>query len=136
VKHVFLDSGAFFALLVAEDTFHQRAIELFQRADAENWDLVTTNLIVVETYTLILARTRRGRDNAIAFLDSFDSSSVHVERITKSDEALGAEIVRTQQDKMYSLCDAISFAVMRRMGIVETISFDKHFREYGQFIVL
>ncbi|MGB7413941.1 MAG: PIN domain-containing protein [Thermosynechococcaceae cyanobacterium] len=136
MKQVFLDSGAFFALLVAEDSVHQRAVELFQRADSENWDLVTTNLIVVETYTLILARTRRGRDNAVAFLDSLDSSTVCVERITKNDEALGAEIVRTQQDKMYSLCDAISFAVMKRMGIVETISFDKHFREYGQFIVL
>lgn len=136
MKQVFLDSGAFFALLVAEDAFHQRAIELFQRADSENWNLVTTNLIVVETYTLILARTRRGRDNTVAFLDSLDSSTVHVERITKNDEVLGAEIVRTQRDKMYSLCDAISFAVMRRMGIVETISFDKHFREYGQFIVL
>jgi predicted nucleic acid-binding protein len=122
MRQVFLDSGAFFALLVAEDTFHQCAVELFQHADSEGWVLVTTNLVVIETYALLLARTRRGRDNAIAFLNSIEASACHIERITKEDEAEGIEIVRAHQDKTYSLCDAISFAVMKRMGIAEAIS--------------
>ncbi|KAI9134312.1 type II toxin-antitoxin system VapC family toxin [Acaryochloris sp. CCMEE 5410] len=136
MKPVFLDSGAFFALLVVEDAFHQRAADLFQQANSEGWHLITTNLVVVETYALILARTRKGRDHAVAFLNGLDTSACHIERITEQDEALGAEIVRTHRDKTYSLCDAISFAVMQRLGIAETISFDKHFREFGQFIVL
>ncbi len=136
MKQIFLDSGAFYALLVAEDAFHQRAVELFQRADSEGWTFVTTNLVVIETYALLLARTRRGRDNAIAFLDSVEASACQVERVTMDDEANGIEIVRAHQDKTYSLCDAISFAVMKRKGIAEAISFDRHFREYGQFIIL
>ncbi|MEO0375965.1 MAG: hypothetical protein AAF329_15335 [Cyanobacteria bacterium P01_A01_bin.17] len=136
MKQVFLDSGAFFALLVAEDAFHKRAVTLFQLANAENWILVTTNLVVVETYAPILARTRNGRNNAVAFLDSLGASECRVERVTENDEAVGTEIIRTQQDKTYSLCDAISFAVMKRMAITEVISFDKHFREFGQFVVL
>ena len=35
MKQVFLDSGAFFALLVVEDAFHQYAISLFQRASSK-----------------------------------------------------------------------------------------------------
>jgi predicted nucleic acid-binding protein len=34
----------------------------------------------------------------------------------------------------YSYCDALSFAVMERLGVAEAIAFDRHFREYGCFI--
>ena len=45
-------------------------------------------------------------------------------------------LVRAHEDKMYSLCDAASFVVMERLGIREAIAFDRHFREYGQFVIL
>lgn len=136
MKQVFIDSGTFFALLVADDAFHRQSVGLFRRADSERWQLVTTNLVVVETYALLLARTRRGRDNAIAFLDSLDMSDCRVERVSIDDEVAGIAIIRAHQDKTYSLCDAISFAVMERLRITEAISFDRHFREYGKFTLL
>jgi len=40
------------------------------------------------------------------------------------------------RDKDYSLCDALSFVVMERLGISEAIAFDRHFREYGRFTIL
>jgi predicted nucleic acid-binding protein len=45
-------------------------------------------------------------------------------------------LVREHQDKAYSLCDALSFVVMERLGIYEAIAFDRHFREYGRFALL
>ena len=36
----------------------------------------------------------------------------------------------------FSYCDAMSFAVMERLGIVEVVSFDGHFQPYGQFVAL
>jgi hypothetical protein len=39
-------------------------------------------------------------------------------------------------DKTYSLCDALSFAVMERLKISRAASFDAHFRQYGKFVVL
>ena len=68
MKRVFVDSGGFFALLTAEDRFHDHARSLFSRANAERWRLVTTNAVVVETYSLLLARSRGGRRAALAFL--------------------------------------------------------------------
>ena len=136
MRQVFLASGAFFALLVAADAFHTRATELFRRADSEGWALVTTNMVVVETYALLLARTRSGRDNAVRFLDALAGSTCTVERVTAEDEAVAATVVRAHRDKTYSSGDAISFAVMERLKINDVVSFDRHFREYGKFTVL
>ncbi|QFS42882.1 PIN domain-containing protein [Nostoc sphaeroides CCNUC1] len=36
-----------------------------------------------------------------------------------------------RQDKTYSLCDAVSFVLMRRQGIMEALTTDKHFEQEG-----
>ncbi len=136
MKRVFVDTGGFFALLVAEDRNHEHARRLFERAAAERWRLVTTNAVVMETYTLLLVRTRAGHAKAVAYLEGLKGSAVRVERVRASDEALGLELVRRHADKDYSLCDAYSFVVMQRLGLREAIAFDRHFREYGKFTLL
>ena len=52
------------------------------------------------------------------------------------DESRAISILRSHEDKTYSYCDALSFAVMERLGIAEAVAFDRHFREYGRFTVL
>jgi len=73
---VFVDTGGFVALLVAEDQMHPRASALFESASRERWALVTTNTVVIETYSVLLARAkdlsfvvmeRLGITEAIAF---------------------------------------------------------------------
>lgn len=133
MRRVFVDSGGFFALLVAQDASHALAATSFARAEGEHWSLLTTNVVVVETYALLLARTRAGREVAIRFLDALESSSLQVERVTAEDEQRAIRLVRTHADKTYSLCDALSFVVMERLGVEEAIAYDRHFREYGRF---
>lgn len=136
MKLIFVDSGGFFALLVREDRFHERARILFQRANSERQHLVTTNAVVIETYALLLTRTYNGRQNVIAFLDMIASDAYQIERICATDEDAAIRLVRSHQDKSYSLCDALSFMVMERLGIHEAIAFDRHFHEYGRFTIL
>ncbi len=136
MRRVFVDSGGFFALLAREDQFHDRAQSLFQRANDERWRLVTTNVVVIETYTLLLTRSQSGRDNAIRFLDMIKDDGYNVERVRKADEERAIALVRAHQDKAYSLCDALSFVVMERLRIQEAIAFDRHFRAYGRFTIL
>lgn len=138
MRQVFVDTGGFVALLVAEDRMHSRAVELFDSAIRERWALVTTNAVVVETYSVLLARARDGRRAAIAFLDAVEASggALVVERIHLGDDRAAASLVRAHSDKTYSLCDALSFVVMERLGITSAISFDRHFREYGRFTIL
>lgn len=136
MKSVFVDSGGFFALLAPEDRLHARAQALFQRANQDSWLLVTTNAVIFETYALLLARSRAGRDNAIRFLDMIANDAYQVVRVRKTDEEQAMALVRAHQDKAYSLCDALSFVVMERLRITEAIAFDRHFQTYGRFTLL
>jgi predicted nucleic acid-binding protein len=136
VKRVFVDTGAFFALRVPEDRFHEHARVLYQRANVEHWRLITTNAVLIETYSLLLSRARGGRRTAIEFLDMIASDDYRVERTRITDEQRAVALLRAHDDKTYSLCDALSFVVMERLRIKEAIAFDRHFREYGRFTIL
>lgn len=71
------------------------------------------------------------------FLDWLDRvESTRRERITEEDEGKAVALVRDHDDKTYSLCDALSFTVMERLGIREAIAFDSDFRSYGRFTIL
>jgi predicted nucleic acid-binding protein len=94
LKPVFVDSGGFFALLVQGDAAHSSARILFEQAQAESWRLITTNAVVIETYALLLVRTREGRSKAIEFLDRLDRTTVHVERVHVEDERQAIALVR------------------------------------------
>ena len=136
MKRVFVDSGGFFALLVPQDVSHDAARQIFLRAEAEHCGLVTTNVVVIETYALLLSRTGTGRLAAIGFLDALERSPIHVERVRRGDEERAVALVRSHSDKTYSLCDALSFVVMARLGIGEAMVYERHFREYGRFPIL
>lgn len=96
--------------------------------------LVTTNLVIAETYNLI--RRRLGHMPAINFLDSLRQSS----RLIKvySDHALESEaesILRRYLDQDFSLVDAVSFALMRTRAITQAFAFHQHFLVVGFTLV-
>lgn len=136
MRRVFIDTSAFFALGVSQDRNHARARELFSEADRESWRFITTNAVVFETHALLLNRARAGRDKALEFLGLVEADSFFVVRVSKGDEERAIALVRAHVDKSYSLCDALSFAVMERLGIKEAVAFDRDFLSYGRFAVL
>jgi predicted nucleic acid-binding protein len=136
LKQVFVDTGGFVALVVPQDANHPRARELFEQSEADRWVLNTSNTVVVETYSALLARARDRRNAALKFIDSLSGTAIKVERVRLKDEVRALDLVRKHKDKLYSLCDAQSFVVMERLGIREAIAFDRHFRDYGRFTIL
>jgi predicted nucleic acid-binding protein len=136
VKRVFVDTSGFFALLCSEDRSHERARALFAEADAQRWRLVTTNAVVIETHALLIARLREGRRHGIEFLNRMERTEFRVVRVRAGDEARATALLRRHTDRDYSFCDALSFIVMERLKLKEAIAFDRHFREYGQFVIL
>ena len=83
---VFVDSGAWFAIQVADDAHHAAASEALPALLEGSKTLVTSNLVVGETYTLL--RLAKGHREARRFLDKLALSgklervfvSEHVER--------------------------------------------------------
>lgn len=132
----FVDTGAFFALIASDDVHHARATALFEQAGSEAWDLVTTNVVVAETHALLVSRLRGDRRHALGFLQFLDEDGYEVVTVTAGDHAAAVALLRSHTDKTYSLCDALSFVVMDRLGVSRAIAFDRHFRQYGHFNVL
>jgi len=122
------------ALADLGDGNHQAATNIQHQLVATRSRLFTTNYLIDETYTLILARA--GYQYAIRFLDELRKGAVSVLRITNSDERQAEQILRQYADKRFSYTDATSFAVMERVGIEAAFTFDRNFTEYGRVLVL
>lgn len=56
---------------------------------------------------------------------------IQIIRAKGVDEERGRAIIDLYEDKDYSLCDAIAFAVMERLGCLLAFTFDNHFRQHG-----
>ena len=102
MKRVFVDTGGFLGLLVSADASHSRARQLFTRANAERWRLVTTNAVVFETYGVLLIRSRDRRAACMTFLDLVAAGACRIERVRREDEADAVSILRSHGDKTYS----------------------------------
>jgi uncharacterized protein len=130
-RAVLWDSSALLALIDADDADHRRARVAADAIAAARQPSFLTNYIEVEAHALLLRRL--GRSLAREWLLS---GGLPVLRASPREEQLGKEILVRHADKDFSLCDAISFAVMELRSVRAAFSFDKHFRQYGRFQVL
>jgi uncharacterized protein len=129
-REIFVDAGAWIAVVNQRDDFHTEASACYSRLLRERRPLVTTNLVIAEAYAII--RRYSGHQAAMQFLDSTRQSS----RLTKiySDVAVEAEaekLLRRYADQDFNLADAVSFIVMQQRGIGEAFAFDRHFTTAG-----
>lgn len=90
-----------------------------------------TNYVEVETHALLVRKL--GRTLA---RDWLLRGRLPVLRVLPAEEARAKELLATHEDKDWSLCDAISFAVLETRGVRLAFSFDRHFRQYGRVEVL
>ena len=131
---LFVDTGAWYALADRFDQYHEQASALFPRVLREYPRLVTTNLVIAETYVMI--RRKLGHEAAITFIEKISTSP----KLSKvySDRALEEEaetILRDFDDQDFSYTDAVSFAVMRQNSISKAFTFDKHFVTAGFAVI-
>ena len=130
-RGVLWDSSAILALLDADDADHEAAKEAAARIATEKRPGFITNYVEVETHALLLRNL--GRSLAREWLLT---GGLPVVRALMEEENRAKEILAVHTDKDWSLCDAISFAVMESHGVQRAFSFDGHFRQYGRFKVI
>jgi predicted nucleic acid-binding protein len=127
---LFVDSGAWLAVIDPRDQHHEPARVFHRQAIEGRVQLVTTNLIVAETYTLL--RRRIGQRTAIQFLDLIETSH-RLTRVwsTPELEVVAEELLRKHDDQDFSYVDAVSFAAMEELGLKAAFAFDHHFEVMG-----
>ncbi len=130
----FSDTGFFYALHDPNDKWHAPCVALLSQVQRHGYILVTTNLVIAETHALLLHR--KGRAIALAWLDNIEHIA-QIERATKADEIRAKEILRQYLDQDFTFTDAISFAVIERLGLRVALSVDRHFEAFkGNFVTL
>ena len=130
-RAVLWDSSAILALLDADDADHARAVEAARTLAADRRPSFVTNYIEVEAHALLLRKL--GRALARQWLLT---AGLPVVRATVREEQHSREILARHTDKNWTLCDAISFAVLDARGVKCAFTFDRHFRQYGRIDVI
>jgi predicted nucleic acid-binding protein len=114
---------------------HTVAKRVYGAAAQRGIRLVTTAFVIAEVHTLIL----RWRDVRVGerFLSvAFDSASHTI--VDVNQELIAAAIARwihRYDDQDFSLCDAVSFEVMRRERLEHALTFNRHFTVAGYEIL-
>lgn len=122
-----LDTSGLFCLIDKRELHQVTAVELYDRATVR----LTHNYILAE---LVALGNARGipREALLEFSDRLLTDG-EVELVWV-DEALhrqALDLLLARPDKRYSLCDAVSFVLMRDRGETEALTTDRHFEQEG-----
>jgi predicted nucleic acid-binding protein len=130
-RGVLWDSSAILALLDADDADHRGAVTVARQIAAERRPSFITNYIEAEAHGLLLRKL--GRTLARHWLLS---GNLPVLAVGAAEEQRAKDILARHVDKDWTLCDAISFAVLDARHVSRAFTFDHHFQQYGRIQVL
>jgi hypothetical protein len=132
MRQVFADTSYYGALLNPMDELHGRALS-WSREHAG--PVVLTEFILLELGNALCRAGSRGRlVEFIRFLRTDPSTTV----VPLSKELLNAgwELYAARLDKDWSLTDCMSFVVMKKEGLTEALTADRHFEQAGFKVLL
>ena len=127
---LFLDANFVIALEVSDDQHYNEATHHWKNLIETPFSLVTTSYVFDEVVTFL--NSRRQHDKAVRVGNNLRNAA-NIE-LVQVDEPLFYEAwsyFRQLADKTYSLTDCVSFVLMKRLGITEALTFDKHFVQAG-----
>ena len=122
-----LDTSGLLCLHHKAEPFHAKALESYQTANQR----LTNNYVLAEYIALATAR-RFPRQLTLAFVtDLLRNPDIEVIWVDRVLNAQALNLLLERQDKTYSLCDAVSFVLMRQRGVAEALTTDRHFEQEG-----
>jgi predicted nucleic acid-binding protein len=134
---IFVDSGAWIALLNQKDPHHDDAVAIYNDLVQQNAQLLTTDYVIDETVTRL--RYDWSHSGAVQFLN-------FIKRTKEATEEIGAltiaainstsfqeaeRLFRQYNTATLSFADCTSFVVCQQYKISEAFAFDQHFTMMG-----
>ena len=122
-----LDTSGLLCLHFSTEPLHTQACVAYQKATMR----LTHNYVIAEYVALANAR-RFPRASVLDFVvDLLSSPDIETVWVDESIHRAAVELLLLRQDKSYSLCDAVSFILMRQRGVSESLTTDRHFEQEG-----
>jgi predicted nucleic acid-binding protein len=122
-----LDTSGLLCLHFSTEPLHTQACVEYQKATVR----LTHSYIIAEYVALANAR-RFSRSSVLNFIvDLLSSPDIETVWVDEPIHRAAVELLIVRQDKTYSLCDAVSFILMRQRGITGALTTDRHFEQEG-----
>jgi hypothetical protein len=129
---VFLDTVGLLALWDVADQWHSIAEAAFKRLLSERVPLITTTFVLLECGNAAARRPyRTAADNLRGLLESRNELVIP----TEEDWQLAWDLYRRGEGGNAGIVDCTSFVVMRRLGLNEAFTNDRHFAAAGLAIL-
>jgi predicted nucleic acid-binding protein len=122
-----LDTSGLLCCFDVTDVRHVRAVDAYSSASVR----LTHNYVLAEFVALAHARSMPRAASLVFAADVLSDSEIEVVWVDPPlhDEAM--RLLQSQHDKSYSLCDAVSFALMHQRNLIEALTTDGHFDQAG-----
>jgi len=122
-----LDTSGLLCLHHQAEPFHAQAQAAYRTAKIR----LTHSYILAEWVALAHAR-RLPRLAALTFLrDLLENPDIETVWVDETLHRAATALLLARLDKTYSLCDAVSFVLMRQRHIQEALTTDHHFEQEG-----
>lgn len=123
-----LDTSGLLCYLHQNEPQHQQAVQLL---DGTNQKSLTHSYVLAELIALALIR-RFPRPAVLAFVtDLLDNPDIETVWVDRQLHQTAVQLLIDRSDKTYSLCDAVSFILMRQRGLTDALTTDRHFEQEG-----
>jgi predicted nucleic acid-binding protein len=113
---ILVDTGAWYAVADSSDRHHEIA-RRFYAEHAGRTPLVTTDLILAESWTLLSSHL--GRQAAFTFWEALRETRTPILTAEQTDLEAAWHILQAYPDQSFSLVDCTTFAIMERFAITE-----------------
>ncbi len=126
---LFADTFYWIALADSNDSAHKQALEI--TAERATSSIVTTDEVLTEYLNYFSTAPEPFRRQAARGVQRLIASAVHVIPQSRESFLAGLALYGARPDKDYSLTDCISMQTMRREGLIDVLTNDRHFEQEG-----
>jgi uncharacterized protein len=122
-----LDTSGLLCLFYSSQPLHAKACEAYRHSVKR----LTHSYVLAEYVALATARklSRETTLNLMSLL--LEDNTIEITWVNRSLHLEALAFLHQRMDKSYSLCDAVSFVLMRNNKLQEALTTDHHFEQEG-----
>jgi uncharacterized protein len=122
-----LDTSGLLCYVYKSEPQHQQAVKVL---DASRQNL-THSYVLAEFVALALIRGFPRLETLTFISNLLEHPDIQIIWVDESLHRQATALLMERSDKTYSLCDAVSFILMRQQGISQALTTDRHFVQEG-----
>lgn len=132
MPELFVDTSGWGHLVDPTQAYHSLAATIYRTARQQRRKVITTNYVIIELVALLTSPLHVPRPSLIAFIEGLKTSPhVEVIHVDSMLDEQAWQLLKSHQDKEWSLVDCTSFVLMKQRGILEALTTDHHFEQAG-----